>query len=333
MEYGIGILGVGYTVPEEVRTNDAPVFDWLRDHQPAGKDLFAGYLERRVLAPGETVTDLLLSAAQRAMDHAGCSPEEIGLLLGYVSVSKYGNPNGLGEVHKSLGLPEGALIVPVNNEFNNFNSAILIAQGLLPRTGGKRALIACAGNWTRHVDYQTPQSLSAADGAGAAVVGPTSDPAHFTVLDHETVVWSDNFGAMFMAGDAVTTNPDCDWSPRDCTFTTPYFHISKAGENEYRNFGVQAPPLAVKRLLKRNKLTGADIALVTHQSSSVLLDAWKEAIQPAQYLETLEQFANMTVANLPVNLAYWYDRISTEYLVINGIGVEGQTNAVLLKRG
>jgi 3-oxoacyl-[acyl-carrier-protein] synthase-3 len=88
----------------------------------------------------------------------------------------------------------------------------------------------------------------------------------------------------------------------------------------------------VARLLARHGLSGKDVSLVSHQASSVLMDAWKQAIQPAAYLQTLEEFANVTVANIPLNLAYHFDRIATEWVVLLAVGIEMHTNATLLRR-
>lgn len=328
----IAILGVGYAVPDAVRRNDDPVFDELLRDTPPGSELFGGYRERRVLSPGETVEDLLQTALERALEDADLEASSVGMLLGYISVSDYRTPNGLSDAHRRLKLPQAAPVLPINNEFNNFTTSLTIARALMAAGGSGPALIACAGNWTQHVDYATPQSYSAADGAGCAVIGLTDEASRFGIVDSETLVWADNFGAMYMAGDVVATVPDCGTHVRDCTYTTPYFHIPKAGMDEYRKFGIEAPPLAVNRLLERNRLKGPDIALITHQSSSVLLESWNDAIRPCQFLDTLARFGNMTVANLPVNLACGYGDIHTDHLVICGIGVEGQVHAVLLSR-
>ena len=36
----VAILGQGHELPDHIRGNDDPLFDWLRAHQPAGSDIF-----------------------------------------------------------------------------------------------------------------------------------------------------------------------------------------------------------------------------------------------------------------------------------------------------
>ncbi len=328
----IAVAGVGFFVPPLVRTNDDPIFAWLRQHQPAGQDLFQGYKERRVLACPDSLCDLpkslpdlMVPAAQRALDDAGLPAGKVEALFGDASVSEYVTPNELAEVHRRLGLPASAWIVPINL-MASFNTCLLLAHSLVQSGRCRNALIVCGCNWTRYVSYRTPQSVSAADGAGAAVVARTADPSRFALADAETVDDPADYGAMYMAGDASRTADGV-------SFTRPYFHITEAGVGAFQNFGMKAPAAAAKRLLERNGLDGSQICLISHQASRVLLDAWKAAVGPGQYLDTLEQFANMVGANVPVNLAYHRDRIAKDELVLLALGPEFMASALLLRRG
>ncbi|MCB9640635.1 MAG: hypothetical protein H6728_13385 [Myxococcales bacterium] len=331
----IAIIGTGYCVPEEIRTNDDPVFDWLNQHQPPGSNLFYGYDQRRVLPnpgsmapPPNNILDLMVTAAQAALDDADLKSTDIDLLLGYGSVSEFVSPNVLAHVHARLGMSSSAVVLPLHDEFTNFNTGVVVAQSLIQTGQAKRALIVCAANWSQYVDYYTSPAISVADGAGAAVVAHTNDTTRFSFVDFENYTESADYGQMFIAGDPVrNSNGDCT-----NTFSRPYFHLTEAGQVSFSTFGEQAPPAVTNRLLARNNLTGADISLISHQSSQSLLQAWNEAIQPAQYLQTLKTFANVELATIPLNLAYLYDQIEKDYLVLLGIGIHFHTNAVLLRR-
>ncbi len=314
------ILGTGYTVPASIRRNDDPIFDWLRAHQPAGQDLFKGYDERRVLSDGASLMDLLVPAALNALDAAGVSRRDIDLVLGDASVSEYITPNALARLHAELELPPHAWVLPINNEFSNFNAGLVMASALIDAGRAHHALIVCGSNWTRFVDYHTAPSISAADGAGAAVVGPGT--RGFAVVDYETRNDTSYYGTMYMQPDVI--RPD--------EYTAPRYHITAAGQRGFVEFGEKQPIAVTLRLLERHGLGGADISLISHQASSVLSDLWVSAIRPAQYLHTLPLLANMTVANLPVNLAYFHDRIEKDHLVLLGIGPDMHTNALLLRR-
>jgi 3-oxoacyl-[acyl-carrier-protein] synthase-3 len=328
----VGIVGVGYALPASIRTNDDPIFAWLTQHAPQGANLFQGYRERRVLAPAETLMDIMTPAALRALDDAGLTGAAIDALIGYGSVSQYLVPNALAQLHHELDLPCTTWVLPINNEYSNFSAGLLLAHALVRANQAANVLVVCGGNWTRYVDYHTPPSISAGDGAGAAVVGRTADRSRFTLVDAEIETRSEYYGVMFMQPDMLPSVDPPGAGGVAPAYTQPLFHITPAGQEVFRTFGEQAPGELVNRLLARNGLSGSDITLISHQTSSVLNDAWAKAIEPAQYLASLDTFGNMTLAAVPVNLAFFYDQIERDHLVLLGMGADIHASALLLRR-
>ena len=100
-----------------------------------------------------------------------------------------------------------AMVVPIHSEFSNFNMALLMAHGLITAGAARTILIAVGGNWTRYVDYHTPQAISAADGAAAAVVQRSDDITKFRFVDQHVIVDTSYYGAMYMQADAYTMEP------------------------------------------------------------------------------------------------------------------------------
>ena len=331
MDTSTAIIGTGYAVPSGIRTNDDPIFAWLRANTPQGSDLFTGYAERRVLAPDEHLRDLLVVAARNALNVAGSDGQDIDLLLGVASLSEYTVPSELAAVHQALALPATTLIIPIQNEFNNFNTALLMADAMIRVGRARKALIVCGSNWTHAVDYHTPQAISVGDGAGAVVVAPPTADCQYRVIDSLTLVDTTQYGGMYLRGAEVQQTP-----PRPGlyggAYSYPYFTITPKGLSGFKSFGAAIPQQVVLRLLARHGVHPEAITLVTHQASAVLMDAWAAAIKPAVYLSTIATFGNLTAANIPATLAAHYAQATTEYLVLVGIGVEMQTNAILLQR-
>ena len=326
------ITGTGFCVPPTVRTNDDPIFEWLKQNDPAGMNLFTGYKERRVLSgPGGAsylptkLVDLMVPAARQAVDGAGITIEEIDVILGDGSVGDYIAPAVLAEVHHELGLNESTWLAPVNS-MAVFNIALVLAHDLVDSGRARNALIVCGCNWTQHVSYRTPQSVSAADGAGAAVVGRTTDPGRFAVAGVQTICRTASYGAMYMAGDPICAGE------ASIGQTNATFHINPEGFELFKEFGMEAPPKAVAKLLDGAGLGADEVSLISHQASAVLMEQWKKSIRPRAYLETLETFANMVAATIPVNLAFFHDRVETNALVLLAMGTEFLTSAVLLRR-
>jgi 3-oxoacyl-[acyl-carrier-protein] synthase III len=326
------IIGLGYSVPPNRRTNDDSIFDWLRAHVPPAANPFQGYNTRPVLAPGEDLMTIMLPAAMSALQDAGLHPSDIDLLLGYGSVSPYATPNELSRLHQLLGLPDRTYVVPLNNEFSNFNAALLMADSLVRAGRARNILIAVGGNWTRHVDYHTVQSISAADGAGAAVIGLSADPARWQVVDQNTVTMTGYFGSMYMQGQAYDQTPPRDGHER--LWSDPFFQITAAGMQGFGEFGGSVAPTAATGLLARHNIPASSVTLIAHQASSVLFDMWQSQLQPAQMIQTIADFANMTVANIPVNLAWSvdHDPITQNNLLLLALAPDMHANALLLQR-
>lgn len=329
----VGLLGFGHAEPLTVRGNDDPIFDWIHANDPTHGQLFTGYVSRRVLAEGEEIETFMVQAAQSALANSGLKAADIDMLLGFTSVSAYANPNGLAQVHAALGLAGRCWVMPINADFSNYPAALMIADGLIAAGRARNILVVCGSNWTRHVNYHTPQCISAGDGAGAAVIGLRADPSHWRVVDHEASFHTGGYGHMFMQGDLLDGAAPAQMDPPFTdSFSRPYFHITGQGITEYKIFGVEEPPKVVARLLERNAIAGSAIALIAHQPSSYLLNAWQRAIGPAQMLDTIEQFANLAIGNLAVTLAVRWTEIKTNYLVLLGMGPEPHASALLLRR-
>ena len=291
-----------------------------------------GYTTRVVLGPGEDLMTMMVPAALNALADAKLQPSDIDMLLGYASVSPYANPNEMSHLHEMLHLPQSTYVVPLNNEFSNFNAGLLFADALIRAGRAKNILVVVGGNWTRHVDYHTVQSVSAADGAGAAVVGLSSDTTQWQVIDQNTLTMTSYFGSMYMQGQKYEQQPPKDG--HEWLWSESFFQITDKGMKGFGQFGGVLAPQAVIDLLKRNNIPQSQVTLIAHQASQVLFNMWQASINPAQQIQTIQQFANMTVANIPVNLAWSVanDPITQDNLVLFALSPDMHANALLLQR-
>lgn len=327
------IIGTGWAVPKKIRYNNDPIFDWLKKNYP-NQDLFEGYEERHVLDDGEDLIDMMLPAAQMALKNAGKKPGDIDLLIGLGSISTYIQPNVLSLLHKELALPEHTWVIPIGNDYSNYASCLLFADAMVGAGHAKNVLVCIGGNWTRNVDYHTTQSISAADGAGAAVVAMSSNESRWYVADQCTVTDSSYYGSMYTSGATLTANPPLEGY--GTVFSPHFFQITEQGLAGFKNFGAKTALEAVTGLLQKNKLTGKDISFMPHQTSKVLMDYWCNNLSPApaQVVTTIKRFANVTVATHALNMAWCEENknIDHDNLVMLALGPDMHANAMLLKR-
>jgi 3-oxoacyl-[acyl-carrier-protein] synthase-3 len=336
MKDSIGILGFGYCVPSNIRTNDDPLFNYIKATANAQgiseQSLFTGTKERRYLKPGETLEDLMVQASQQALVQAGLKPEQINRLYGYASVSEFITPNALYKVHADLELSPQTLVVPISSDFSNFLTSVIQAWEAIAVGHCDYALVVCGSYWTKYMDYNKGHSIGAADGAGAVVIGRSSS---FALVDYAAETVSNEYGAMTLQCRPSIHNGNGNRSiiVDENNLPIPTFYITpEAGIQSFLTFGMEGPPRIIKSLLERHGLTGDHIALISHQASRKLMDNWSQAIKPKEYFDTLEQFGNMLLASIPVTLAYYFNKITVEYIVLVGLGVGSHQSAVLIKR-
>ncbi len=196
----IGILGVGASLPTEVRTNDwwkpEVVARWmegrarqlaaLRDApEPSseggarvhrailelGGDPFQGSRERRIMPPGATSYDLEEAAARDALDRAGVQPREIDLVLTHTVVPEYQVQNAACILHQRLGLPARCFTMQADATAFSFLAQLRIAQQLIATGQAQKALLVQSCGATRILDVEHPFAPLFGDGATATVAG------------------------------------------------------------------------------------------------------------------------------------------------------------------
>jgi 3-oxoacyl-[acyl-carrier-protein] synthase-3 len=326
----IAIVGTGYALGDTIRGNDDPIFAYLRANPPPNRDLFEGLTYRRALAGGQSVVSISVQAAQQALDEAELQAGQIDMVLGTVSAGEYCAPSALAAVHAELGLPDSCRTMALNSEYTGFLDGLKLAHDLIENDTIGRALIVAGIDWTRHMDYHEAVCVAASDAAGAAVVGRAPDSSRFTLIDWDNQTDTRLYGALRMAPRPIAAPPTYADAQ---LFTTALMKLDdKTGADAVRNFGLPVPPQVVSRLLDKHGLSGKDIALVTHQTSKPVQDYWISKIQPACYITTLTELADMVSASIPVNLAKCYSQITKDYLVLLGIGMEMRATALLYGR-
>lgn len=322
-----GILGLGFSVPNLVRTNDDPVFAAIDPRASALRDIFSGTRERRVLARDESLTELMAAAARGALEQAGSLPGEVDRLLGYESVSEFITPNGLYLLHRLLGLPPHAMVLPLNCDFSNFVLGVAMAAEAIAAGRSTRALVVCGSNWTRFVDYRRTHTLVAGDGAGAALVGPSE---RLSVVDYAVETVSRGFDIWTMKARTSEGPGGRYLLVGEDGLPIPTYELSPTAGPEFIQDGITIPVRLSLELLRKHGVKPADVTLVPHQTK-MLMDRWAEAISPGAVLHTFEQFGNMSHASVPVTLAMRMAEIRTPYVLLIAAGT-GSHFAVMLLR-
>lgn len=311
------INGLGASLPQSIRKNNDPVFDDLKGANRIEEELFKGYDERRYLRDGELIEDFMVEASTHCIQQSDLEIPEVTHILGYSTVSAYNAPNGLALVSKKLGLSNSCLILPINNEFNNLNTAVMVGGSVLQLQKQAKILCTVGSNFTKHVNYNSAVSLSAGDGAGALLISGVIDNWLFKVKAFSSCSDTSLFGSMNFS---VDTNGKS------------VFNLQQEGVEAFKLFGMNAPISLIEKMLIHYDLNSSDVAMVVHQASTVLIDHWVSSIKPGQVINSINKYGNMISATGAVNLALYHEKINKKFVIVLGLGIEHQATVLLLEK-
>jgi 3-oxoacyl-[acyl-carrier-protein] synthase III len=320
-----GILGTGYCVPDEVRTNEwwprsfverfeerargdvttpevvlARAKDedqriQLEEMLPTIGDPFRGSRERRIAPDGTHCSDLEVEAARRALTAAGVAPSELRFIIEYSWPPDRPVPNNASLVQHRLEAYE-AVALEVDSACCSFLSGLRVAEALL-RDGGGYALVVAGVLFSRTQDWDDPSGVGIGDGAGAAVVGPVRDGLGF--LAHAQRTYGSHWNGVCCA-------PKDDrqlWYEGGAKLVAHSKDLA-LGHEIVLQTGRWARE-AVESLTSAAGVRPADVThFYAHQPASFFNPTCRRAAGLAHTttLETFDRFASMGSANIPVNL-------------------------------
>ena len=205
--HGARILGLGAYRPRRRVTNDelAQVMDtndeWIQSR--------VGIAERRWASEDETLVEMAVAAGGKAIAASGLGPDEIDLVI-VASASLRAPIPGIGpQVAYKLGVPRPGSF-DLNAGCAGFCYALGVANDNIRAGSSRNALVVGVERLTDVTNLEDrTTAVIFADGAGAAVVGPSDDPGIGPVAwgsdgdQYNAIEIAAGSSTMTMAGQAV----------------------------------------------------------------------------------------------------------------------------------
>jgi 3-oxoacyl-[acyl-carrier-protein] synthase-3 len=136
--------------------------EWIRQR--------TGITQRYIAGEGETTSTLATRAAQRALDRAGMSPDDIDLIVLATATPDYTFPATATQVQANLGITKGVAF-DLQAVCSGFVFATTTADRFLRSGANKRALVIGAETFSRILDWNDRTTcVLFGDGAGAMVL-------------------------------------------------------------------------------------------------------------------------------------------------------------------
>jgi 3-oxoacyl-[acyl-carrier-protein] synthase-3 len=283
------IYSVGTYRPRRVVTN-AEVCEfidssdeWIRER--------SGIVERRWAGEGESVVFMASEAAKIAINRAGIEPTDIGLImLGTVS-HPYPFPSAAVEVGEIIGA-RGAPAFDFAAACAGFCYGVGMAADIIRGGSAKYILVIGVERLTDVVNkHDRGTSFIFADGAGAAVIGPSDMPGI------GPIVW----GGDGSQKDAITVTASIN-DFRD-GLVPDYPTAVMAGQQVFR-WAVGEMPKATKEALEKAGITAADLdVFIPHQANNRITDALVRALDLPPNVKVARDIittGNTSAASIPL---------------------------------
>ncbi|WP_024876135.1 beta-ketoacyl-ACP synthase III [Saccharomonospora piscinae] len=276
------ILGVGSTQPDRVVTNDElsrhmeTNDQWIRDR--------VGIIERRFASEDERLVDMAVTAGAKALADAGVTPSEVDTVIVPNCTMLSPIPNAAAQVADRIGI-RAAGAFDLNAACAGFCYGLGVASDLVRAGSASKVLVIGAEKLTDVVDpTDRSTAIIFADGAGAALVGPSDDPGI------GPVAWGS-------AGDLV-----------DMIYMREHRYIFQEGQPVFRWATTQVAPVAM-RAVELAGLTLSDIdVLIPHQANLRIVEAiakrlrTKGAREDMVVADDIRYSGNTSSASIPIAL-------------------------------
>jgi 3-oxoacyl-[acyl-carrier-protein] synthase-3 len=255
-----------------------------------------GIRERRIATDDISCADMAAEAARRAMASAGCTHEDIDLIICGTVTPDYRLPSNACVLQEMIGFPN-AVAFDVVAACTGFINGLTIANAYIATGQSKRALVIGAEKLSSITNYKDRNTcVLFGDGAGAVVLEAADDGRG--VLS--TYMRSDGSLRSWLwiekGGSRYPYRPGVSEEGSD--------KILMAGSDVFK-VAVRAMGAAASQVIEDAGLTTDDIALfIPHQANLRIIEAIAKRLKlpPEKVYLNIERYGNTSAASVPIAL-------------------------------
>ncbi|MGB9792832.1 MAG: beta-ketoacyl-ACP synthase III [Thermacetogeniaceae bacterium] len=256
-----------------------------------------GMKERYVAEPNETTSTLSIEAARKALDRAGVKPEQVELIIVATVTPDMLFPSTACLVQVGLGAKNAAGF-DLEAACPNFIYACAVGSQFIATGMYDCVLVIGADTLTKIVNWKDRSTcVLFGDGAGAAVLQPSSDDSGFL---------SFSLGIDGSGSDHLKMPAGGSLCPASHESVEKGLHTIHMNGSEVFKFAVRAMPEAALDSLAKAGLKIEDVdLLIPHQANLRIIEAVRKrlGLPPEKVFVNIEKYGNISGASIPVALA------------------------------
>jgi 3-oxoacyl-[acyl-carrier-protein] synthase-3 len=291
---GTKIAGTGMYVPDRVLTNrDLERMvdtsdEWILER--------TGVRERRIAAPDQASSDMALIAAQRALESAGVTPEEIDHIVLATTTPDHYLPSCACTVQARLGAHRAAAY-DLFAACTGFIYGLSIGHGIIGTGQADTVLVIGVEMLSRVTDYKDRNTcVLFGDGAGAAVLRPCPPGEGMLAIRIQS---DGRLGEMLEIPAGGSRLPASHATVDACG------HVIKMRGKELFKVAVRAMEESLRGVLEESGLAPDDLdVVIPHQANLRIIDAMRErlGIPAEKVIVNIDRYGNTSSASIPISL-------------------------------
>ena len=294
------ISGIGHHLPDRIVTNEE-----LGALLEVNEDFIVkltGIKTRRWADQGETVSNMAHQATKKALEQAGLTPGDIGMIIFSTMGSDHQFPGGGCDLQHKLGIA-GPPALDIRNACNGFVYGLSVADQYIKTGMHEHILLVGAEIQSTSLDLSPNgknMSILFGDGAGAAVIS-RSDSEERGILN--TQIYSDGQHADKLILEAPTPNDHPRLSKELMESNRIYAHMD--GRAVFKHAVTRFPEVINEALQKAGyDLSDLDL-IIPHQANLRISEmvAHKLRIDKEMVYSNIERYGNTTSASIPIALS------------------------------
>ena len=323
----VGVLGVGKYLPSRIVLNDVIEAECGLD--PGTIEEKTGIRSRRIAAEEDTASAFSAAAAREALDMAGISAEQVGLIVCCTFTGDYVYPALACKVAQLLGARRaGAFDVMAN--CTGFQVGLMVASDRMktdPTVG--YALVIGTALQSPFIDWSNAESaIYFGDGSGAAVLGPV--PEGYGILASEVFTNATVFDSVRLRGGGSSF----PLRQHNIDLGLQYYEMN--GMEVWKQV-VQNQPKVLRRALEKIGKTTDDVNFfIFHQANlnliSFLMSKMKQPIEKTY--TNVTEIGNTADASMAIALCEAVQKgllQKDDLVIISGVGAGFTFGATVMK--
>ena len=292
----IYIVGTGSFSPERVVPNS--YFEKIVDTTSEWIITRTGIKERRMIMPGEALSDLATPAAQRAIEMAGISPEDLDLIIVGTSTPDMLRPSSACIIQHKLKNKKAAAF-DVNAACPGFIYGLSIAEKFIQDGSHEYGLVIGSEIVSNRIDYEDRSTcVLFGDGAGAVILSPSNGNGNGEILSSHLHSDGSLWELLNVPGGGSRKPPSHD-------MLNQRLHVVKMKGNEVFKHAVRTMVDVAIEAMEKNGVSSEDIDwFIPHQANIRIMEtvAKRLGIPGEKMIVTIHKYGNTSAASIPVAL-------------------------------